>query len=195
MAQLARENLDAAEGPAAQEAGPGRALLGQASRFVALLAAWVAMCGSLFMSEVLHWPPCALCWYQRILMYPLAGVLAIGIMRRDRGLPLYVLPFSLLGLGVSMYHHLLIKTDWFPPPPCVASIPCDVDYLNWMDVVTIPLLAFTAFLVITLAMAASALLGAPADAEVEREPLPEVLGVAGTVMAVAVAFVVLSRVL
>ncbi|GAB4211141.1 MAG: hypothetical protein OHK0022_45330 [Roseiflexaceae bacterium] len=195
MAQLAREDLDAAGAQAEGEAGGSRALLGQASRFVALLAAWVAMCGSLFMSEVLQWPPCSLCWYQRILMYPLAGVLAIGIMRRDRGLPMYVLPFSLLGLGVSMYHHLLIKTDWFPPPPCVASVPCNVDYLNWMDVVTIPLLAFTAFLIITLTMGASALLGAPADAEVEREPLPEVLGVAGTVVAVAVGFVILSRVL
>lgn len=61
--------------------------LGLVSRHIALLAAWIATCGSLFFSEVLGWVPCVLCWYQRILMYPLALLLAIGIVRRDRGLP------------------------------------------------------------------------------------------------------------
>src|SRR6476659_3752234 len=60
--------------------------LGATSRHIALFAAWIATCGSLFFSEVLGWRPCVLCWYQRILMYPLAILLAIGIMRRDRGL-------------------------------------------------------------------------------------------------------------
>ena len=55
-------------------------LLGATSRHIALFAAWVAMCGSLFFSEVLGWQPCVLCWYQRILMYPLAILLAIGIV-------------------------------------------------------------------------------------------------------------------
>ena len=27
------------------------------------------------------------------------------------------LPLSIAGMGVSLYHYLLIKTDWFPPPP------------------------------------------------------------------------------
>src|SRR5262245_21617994 len=72
-------------------------LLSVSSRHIALLAAWIATCGSLFFSEVLGWRPCELCWYQRILMYPLAILLAIGIFRRDRGLHLYVLPFSIAG--------------------------------------------------------------------------------------------------
>src|SRR4028119_818395 len=72
--------------------------LGLVSRHIALLAAWIAMCGSLFFSEVLGWVPCVLCWYQRILMYPLALLLAIGIIRRDRGLYIYVLPFSIAGI-------------------------------------------------------------------------------------------------
>ncbi len=59
-----------------------------ASRYIALLAAWIATSGSLFMSEVLLWVPCVLCWYQRILMYPLTLILTVGILRRDRGLHL-----------------------------------------------------------------------------------------------------------
>lgn len=123
--------------------------LSQSSRYVALLAAWVAMSGSLFFSEVLHWQPCVLCWYQRILMYPLAIIIAVGILRRDEWLHLYVLPFSLLGAGVSLYHYLLVKTDWLPPPPCVADVPCTVDYLNVFGFINIPFLALTAFLIIS----------------------------------------------
>lgn len=126
--------------------------LGTTSRHIALFTAWVAMCGSLFFSEVLGWRPCILCWYQRILMYPLAILLAIGIIRRDRGIYIYVLPFSIGGGSVSLYHYLLTKTTWFPPPACAADIPCTVDYLNWFGFINIPFLALTAFLIITCMM-------------------------------------------
>ena len=63
------------------------AWLDRTSLYMALLAAWVAMLGSLYFSEIAHYVPCVLCWYQRILMYPLALILAIGLLRRDRQLP------------------------------------------------------------------------------------------------------------
>lgn len=126
--------------------------LGLIARHIALLAAWIATCGSLFFSEILGWVPCVLCWYQRILMYPLALLLAIGIIRRDRELHIYILPFSIAGMGISLYHHLLIKTDWLPPPACVAGVPCNVDYLNLFGFITIPWLALTAFVIITIMM-------------------------------------------
>lgn len=41
---------------------------------IALFAAWVVACvatlGSLYLSEILGYEPCKLCWFQRILMYP-----------------------------------------------------------------------------------------------------------------------------
>lgn len=145
------------------------ALVGSA-RHIALLAAWVATCGSLFFSEVLGWVPCLLCWYQRILMYPLAVILAVGILRRDRGLPAYVLPLSLTGIGVSLYHYLLIKTDWFPPPACTAGVPCTVDYLNWLGFINIPFLALTAFVIISIMMFSYAWLQSPEGDDAEPEP-------------------------
>jgi hypothetical protein len=63
-----------------------------------------------------------------------------------------VLPFSIAGIGVSLYHYLLIKTDWLPPPACAVGIPCTVDYLNWFGFINIPFLALTAFLIITAMM-------------------------------------------
>jgi disulfide bond formation protein DsbB len=142
------------------------------SRHVALLAAWIALSGSLFFSEVLGWPPCLLCWYQRILMYPLAVILAIGIFRRDRGVHLYVLPLALGGACVSLYHYLLIRTDWFPPPPCSNGIPCTVDYLNVLGFINIPFLALTAFLIISLMMALS-VAGYSEDVEIAGDSEPE----------------------
>jgi disulfide bond formation protein DsbB len=141
--------------------------VGAASRYVALLAAWLATCGSLFFSEVLGWLPCVLCWYQRILMYPLAILIAIGILRRDDRLHLYVLPLSLFGACVSLYHYLLIKTDWLPPPTCVAGIPCTVEYLNLLGFINIPFLALTAFLIIAFMMIASTLSPFPEPSSVE----------------------------
>ncbi len=108
------------------------------------------MAGSLFFSEVAGYIPCTLCWYQRILMYPLAGIIAIGLLRRDRGLAYYVLPFSLLGIGFATYHYLLQKTDLFGTSICKVGVPCTSMWINWLGFITIPFLALSAFIIITL---------------------------------------------
>jgi disulfide bond formation protein DsbB len=165
-------------------------------RHVALLVAWVATCGSLFMSEVLGWIPCLLCWYQRILMYPLTVILAVGILRRDRGLHWYVLPLAILGILTSSYHYALVMTDWFPPPPCNTGVPCTVDYINFvgpLSFVKVPLLALVAFVLITVFTLGWALYQAEADAD-EDTPAPATRRLDGNgVAALAiVAAVVLS---
>ena len=139
--------------------------LNRNSLYIALITAWVAMCGSLYFSEVRGYVPCVLCWYQRILMYPLALVIAIGLLRRDWNLPYYVLPFSLIGLGVSTYHYLLEKTDLFAgSTACRQGVSCTTQWINWFGFVTIPFLALTAFLIISI-MSVIAL--------VNREPVAE----------------------
>lgn len=126
---------------------------GTLALYTALAAAWIAMLGSLYFSEVRGFVPCALCWHQRILMYPLAGLILFGILRRDHHLPFLVLPFSLFGQGVSTYHYLLQKTTVFgAPSACGAGVPCTTVYINWAGFITIPFLAMTAFLIITVAM-------------------------------------------
>lgn len=132
------------------DAGPG--LIGGALRHIALLAAWIATCGSLFLSEVLGWVPCLLCWYQRFLMYPLSIILLVSILRRSRRVHLYVLPLSISGACVSLYHYLLIKTDWLPPPPCTVGVRCDEDYIDKFGFINTPFMALIAFLIITASM-------------------------------------------
>ena len=119
----------------------------------ALIAAWIATMGSLYFSEISGFTPCTLCWYQRILMYPLAGLLTLGILRRDHHLPHLVLPFSLLGQGVSVYHFLLQKTPYFgSPSSCGIGVTCSTVWVDWFGIVTIPLLAMVGFMAITTGM-------------------------------------------
>lgn len=121
--------------------------------YLAWAQALVATTGSLFLSEVLGYPPCVLCWYQRIAMYPLVIVIAVAILRRDTGIHLYVLPVSLIGLTVAVYHNLLY-VGIIPEAvsACRAGVSCTTRFFEWFGFVTIPFLSMTAFTVITLLM-------------------------------------------
>jgi disulfide bond formation protein DsbB len=122
-----------------------------------LLLSWmtalIAVIGSLFFSEVMRFVPCTLCWYQRILMYPLAILLGLAFYRNDQVIYRYVLPFSILGMFLSGYHYALQKIPFLQTfEMCKSGIPCSGEYINWLGFVTIPLLAFIAFTIITVNM-------------------------------------------
>lgn len=123
--------------------------------YFAFVVSLVATLGSLYFSEVLKLPPCVLCWYQRIFMYPLVAILAVGIMLKDKKVHLYVLPLSIIGLFIALYHNLLYyhiipeSTD-----PCVTGVSCTIKLIEWFGFLTIPLLSLTSFIVITLSMLA-----------------------------------------
>lgn len=86
-------------------------------------------------------------------MYPLVVVLAVGIIRKDRNVPGYVLPLSLIGGLIALYQEGI--TAGFIPEvvtPCSETVSCTVKYINWFGFVTIPLLSFLAFLAISALM-------------------------------------------
>lgn len=118
---------------------------------LAWVIATIATLGSLYFSEIMGYLPCTLCWYQRILMYPLVIVLGIATARKDLKQTIYVLPITILGMGISSYHYAIEKTDWFEGGGKTCGIiPCDVEYINWLGFITIPFLAITAFTLITI---------------------------------------------
>ncbi|MCL6573077.1 MAG: disulfide bond formation protein B [Bacillus sp. (in: Bacteria)] len=122
-----------------------------------LLLSWItaiiATLGSLYFSEVMHFIPCTLCWYQRIFMYPLAIILGVAVYRNDQGVYNYVLPLSIIGMLLSGYHTLLQKIPYLQQfEMCKSGVPCSQDYINWLGFITIPLLAFIAFTIITVSM-------------------------------------------
>jgi disulfide bond formation protein DsbB len=120
---------------------------------IAWVQALLALVLSLYLSEVRGFPPCILCWYQRIVMYPLVAILTVGIIRRDRNLHWYVLPMSITGMGIAGYHYLL-QAGIIPEnvAPCTLGVSCLTKYEVYFQIFTIPLLSFIAFTLITLCM-------------------------------------------
>ena len=113
------------------------------------VTALVATAGSLFFSEVMEFPPCVLCWYQRIAMYPLVLIVGTGIAMRDALWKMYSLPLMLAGLAVSIYHNLLYY-GVIPESitPCKQGISCTTVQVEWFGFITIPLMALMAFVLV-----------------------------------------------
>jgi disulfide bond formation protein DsbB len=121
--------------------------------YLAWIIALIATVGSLFFSEVMQLPPCVLCWYQRIAMYPLVLIIGIGIIKRDSGMKNYALPVCLIGLAVSIYHNLLYY-GIIPESitPCTQGISCTSKQIEWLGFITIPLMALAAFVGVSLCL-------------------------------------------
>ena len=118
--------------------------------YVAWTVALTGMVGSLFFSEVMELPPCDLCWYQRIAMYPLVGTIGVGIISRDGTLKAYSLPFAIIGLAISVYHNLLYyKFISEALTPCGEGVSCTAVQLELAGFVTIPLMTLAAFVIIS----------------------------------------------
>ncbi|MGX1195727.1 disulfide oxidoreductase [Metabacillus sp. SLBN-84] len=105
---------------------------------------------SLSFSLIFKFIPCDLCWYQRILMYPLVVILAVGIYTKDKNVKFYVLPLSIFGILVSGYHVLVQNIDILEDHTfCNIGASCSTDYINLLGFITIPLMALVSFILIT----------------------------------------------
>ena len=127
------------------------------SHWAPVLFAWfvslVSTLGSLFFSEVMKLPPCVLCWYQRIGLYPLVAIFTVGILGRDEKMSRYAWPFVLFGLLTAIYHTLLYY-HVIPESisPCTQGASCTERQIEWFGFVSIPLLSLLAFLFIGLCL-------------------------------------------
>ncbi len=117
--------------------------------YIAWVQAIIAMAGSLFFSEILKYPPCVLCWYQRISMYPLVAILLVGIVKKDKNVALYGLPLAIVGLAISIFHNLLYY-NIIPEAaaPCTQGVSCTTKFIEYFGFVTIPFLSMVAFIVV-----------------------------------------------
>ncbi|AQQ52529.1 disulfide oxidoreductase [Planococcus lenghuensis] len=112
-------------------------------------AALVATAGSLYFSEVRDYLPCELCWYQRILMYPLVIVLGVAYIQKNPRIALTALIMSVAGGGISLYHYGIQKVAFLQDSASFCGqVPCTGQYINWFGFITIPFLAFIAFSII-----------------------------------------------
>lgn len=121
----------------------------------ALLVMWVfafsATLGSLYFSEIRGYEPCELCWYQRILMYPLVLIIGVAIVQKNAKIALTTLVFSSIGALTSLYHYGIQKLDFLrDSAPSCGRVSCTGEYVNYFGFVTIPFMALTAFVAIAV---------------------------------------------
>jgi len=114
--------------------------------FICWIIASVSTIGSLFFSEIMDLPPCALCWYQRIFMFPLVFLFTVGLFPFDKRIIKYALPLALTGLGFAIYHYLLYS-GFIPESlaPCSQGVSCTETYIDLFGFLTIPMLSLISF--------------------------------------------------
>jgi disulfide bond formation protein DsbB len=126
------------------------ASIGPLALVLAAVVATVATLGSLYYSEVADFPPCRLCWYQRIAMYPLVPILGIAAARRDRAVRWYALPLAVIGAAVSVWHVLVEHFPSLESGACDPVNPCSIVWVEQLGYLTIPAMALSGFVVIGL---------------------------------------------
>jgi len=117
--------------------------------FCCWLVAGASAMGSLFFSYVMEFAPCVLCWYQRIFLFPLVIILAVGLFPFDRGVVKYALPLAIAGWLTAAYHNLLYA-GIIPESiqPCSKGVSCTEEYIDLFGFLSIPLLSLLSFTVI-----------------------------------------------
>lgn len=113
--------------------------------------------GSLYFSEIRNYPPCELCWYTRILMYPVAIMMTYILMSKIKikwsGL---VLSFAIPALLLGAFHSLLqwgIINESVTECSTKSAVSCADPEIMWLGFITIPflgLLTNAAIIVLTL---------------------------------------------
>lgn len=114
--------------------------------FLCWLLASTSTLGSLFFSEIMQFPPCILCWYQRIFLFPLVFIFTTGLFSFDKSVVRYALPLAAAGWLVALYHNLLYS-GIIPESiqPCSRGVSCTEDYISLFGFLTIPMLSLLSF--------------------------------------------------
>jgi len=127
--------------------------MNQYGLWLMLLVALVATGGSLYLSEVMMWAPCKLCWFQRIFIYPQVPLLLVALWRKDKAIAPYILTLCTFGVVIAAGHYaeqvsaILFPAVVDPNVPCDASgVSCAKTYILNFGYISIPLMAFTALL-------------------------------------------------
>ncbi|MEK7114916.1 MAG: disulfide oxidoreductase [Patescibacteria group bacterium] len=122
---------------------------------IAFAVVLIATLGSLTYSEIIGYEPCKLCWFQRIFMYPQVILLGMALIKKDYKIASYSIILSIIGAVIAGYHYLL-QLGFAPNLPCSAigySVSCSQKFVMQFGYITIPMMAFSAFVLIALLFA------------------------------------------
>lgn len=118
------------------------------------LAAFASMSGSLFYSNVRGLTPCMLCWFQRILIYPLVLIFGLELVIRKRDAIRYGLVLAVPGFLIALWQYIEqtfhIAGACSPTVPGQEAVSCSARYVFAHGFISIPFMALTAFVFIVV---------------------------------------------
>jgi disulfide bond formation protein DsbB len=123
---------------------------------IILLLAISAVFSSLWYSIVIGYPPCYLCWWQRIFIYPLVPIMLASMHYRLHDVKWFVLPLAIPGFAISLYQYLAQWGIFSGTAACdlgAKSAGCTSRLVFEYGFITIPFMAlflFTLLLIVTL---------------------------------------------
>lgn len=98
--------------------------------------------------------PCQLCWWARIMMFPIVPLSLIAFYTKNKPILWYIYAVSIPGILLELFHYILQKPYLIGresienPFGCTAANPCAAVHVDYFGVMTIPFLCMMAFLVI-----------------------------------------------
>jgi disulfide bond formation protein DsbB len=124
----------------------GRAVflfVGRHSLVLGFLISLAAVVGSLFYSEIVGFPPCVLCWWQRLFLYPQAVLFALALWKKDLGVFLYSGTLAVFAGIVALYHSYVYWGGKSLLPCTALGGACDKIYVMEFGYITIPTMSLT----------------------------------------------------
>ena len=109
---------------------------------------------SLFYSVIVGFPPCDLCWVERIFLYPQLILFSVELYKRDHSIVDFGIIFATIGSLVSIYHVFVENgvakslACAVPNPANPSIVSCAIRYVYEFGYITIPIMALTASLFI-----------------------------------------------
>jgi len=134
------------------------AFVGTYGLWLALFAVLGGIASTLIHSGLYKIPPCPLCYWQRIFLYPQAVLFALALLRRATGETLRFvidssIALSVIGLGIALYHHALQMLPGSGLPcPATGAVSCAQIYFLEYGFLTYPFMAAVlfSFLIVTM---------------------------------------------
>lgn len=114
------------------------------------IVAFFAVVGSLFYSELVGYPPCVLCWWQRVFLYPQLVIFAAALWMRDRTVFVYSSILASIAGLLALYHSYVYWGGESLLPCTALGGACSKIYVMAFGYITIPSMSLTVVLYLLL---------------------------------------------
>lgn len=119
-------------------------------RVLSLIIAVFSVMAPLIYSSLFTFEPCTLCWWQRVFMFPIAIILLVALVNKDRGYYRYTIPMAVAGLCIGIYQYMLQMNVSGLSSVCGINTAesCSAIYVMEFGFVTIPLMSAISFFIL-----------------------------------------------